>query len=159
MDSAVIAPIFNFALVVVVLYFAARKPFAAFLAQRSANVASQIAEGEQLSSEAEKSLALWESNWRSLEAHAKQLAEDARAAMTKVRETTLANARREAERIRHDGQLVGQSEALRARDGLGRELAERSVLAAGQYLKGHLADDDQRKLVYEYVEKLTNGKA
>ena len=162
MTPEFIAPIVNFTVVAFIVFWFGRKPVLEFLANRSNQVAVAIAEGEKLSAEAEKSLTEWETNWKSLEAHAARANEDAKSAMKRFRENTLAAANGEAERIQKDAKLVAQGEALKAKQQLGRELVEKSMRMATQYLKSHVEDTDRKRLASEYVDQVgtvMNGKA
>jgi len=157
--AAVLAPTVNFLAVVAILYFAGKKPFGAFLATRSDTVATSITDAEIASKSAGEELAQWKNSWSSSEAHAKAQKEEAAAAMARLKDTVLASAKVEATRIGKESSLVGQSEVVKARTSLQREVAEKSVKLAEAYLSSHLGEKDQQKLVTEYVEIVGNGRA
>jgi F-type H+-transporting ATPase subunit b len=153
----IIAPLFNFAIVVFILWKFGRQPFREFLSTRSKNIATQIQEAEFQSAEAKKLLGVAEKNWKSCETKACQFQEEAVAIVQRYREQTVLAARAEAERIQRESKMVAQSEMLKAKDTLQREIAQRSVRMAGQYLLAHLAEKDKQKLVSDYVELLSHG--
>lgn len=152
-----LAPTLNFLVVAFILGYFGRKPMMAFLANRSDTFSGTLKEAETRHSEAEKALRTWETSTRDAEAHAKAQLEDAKSALKRQRESALVRAKSEAERVTKESRLVGQSEAVKAKDALQREVAAKSVQLAETYLTGHLTDKDRQKLVGEYVEILGNG--
>jgi F-type H+-transporting ATPase subunit b len=149
----------NFIALVAILVWATRKPAAHFLITRSDTIAASISEAERMASEASRELSKWETSWRSCEAHSKTMFDEAKVQLQKFRESALSRARNEAVRIRKEGELVGQSERVKAKATLEREIVEKSIFFAGQYLGTHLREDDRHKLVSDYVEIVGNGKA
>ena len=148
----IIPAIVNFLAVVFILWYFGRKPLAAFLVERSETIAASIREAEKQSAEAEKVLGEWQRNWESSEAHAKTQLEEAKVALVRYRETALVSAKSEAERVKKESRLVGQSEISKAKAQLQKEVVEKSVQMAQAYLAGHLSDKDKQNLVTEYVE-------
>jgi len=157
--EAILAPILNFLVVVFIFWFFGRKPFGAFLVSRSQGVENSILDAEAASKTAGADLAQWKNSWSSSEAHAKQQLDEAKVAMTKLSESSKRFAATESERIKKEATLVSQSEVIKARVSLQREVAEKSVKLAEAYLSGHLAEKDQNNLVTEYVEIVGNGTA
>lgn len=155
----VIASIFNFGLVVFILWFFGRKSIAAFLVARAEAVSTAMTEAERQSKESGALLSEWETNSRSREAHAKAQFEEAKAAIARSREIALVAAGTEAERVKNEAALVGKSETSRVKETLRRELVDRSVTMAHAYLEGNLSEKDRQKLVTEYVEKVTDATA
>lgn len=157
--NEILPVVVNFLAVVGVLFFATRKSAAAFLVTRREQVGGQILEAEKLWKEADADLRHWEGEWKSSEAHAKQLLDEARASSEHLKKTSLEKAATEASRIQREGELLGQTELARAKRSLQREVAERSIRAASQYLSGHVAEEDRSKLLNEYVEIVGHGSA
>ncbi len=153
----ILAPIFNFLVVVFILWYFGRGPIGEFLVTRSKTVESAIGDAEAASRSASAELVEWKKSWESSEAHVKAQLDEAKVAMERLRETTLKAAKVEADRIRKESELVGKSEVMKAKESLRREVAEKSVKLAEAYLAGHLGDKDQQKLVSEYVEIVGNG--
>jgi len=157
--SLIAAAIFNFAVVVLILWYFGRKPVGVFLVARSEAVAKAIVEAEQLSREMSASLEKWERDWKASEAHAKQHLEEARTAMLRHRESVLAAARADAERLRREGGMQGKSEIVKAKASLRRQLVDRSIKMAQTFLEGQLSEKDRQKLVGEYLERVASGTA
>lgn len=148
----------NFIAMIAVLYFAARKAMASFLVTRRQTIATTVVEAEKLSNDAEKQLSHWETQFRSCEAHGKGLLEEAKQAVTRFRQSSEERVKSELARIKKETELVGQSESARAKNILQKEVVEQSVQAAGQYLRGHLTEDDRHGIVKEYLEIVANGE-
>ena len=149
--------LFNFACLVLILWYAGRKPVTQMLQTRSLSVETAIAEADKMALEAGAILNRWESSWKACEAHAKKLMEDGKETMHRLRETTLQRSRLEAERIHKDGKLMGQSEILKTKRVLQEDLAHRSVFLATRYLTDHIPDEDKHRLVTDYVESVVVG--
>ena len=155
--STIIASILNFAVVVFVLTYFGRKPFAQFLISRSESLKSSIGEAEKFAKEAQVELSKWEANWKSAESHAKKNEMDAKESLKKFQERTLADARHEAERIKKDAALMGDSETSKAKRALQTEVARHSVELAQLHLGEHLAAAEKHKMVSEFVELVGHG--
>ena len=151
--------IFNFALVLGILYFSCRKAFAAFLINRSKDIGTQIQDAEKLYSESHAFLIQSEADSKASEAHAKRLLDDAKVTLERVRTTSLEKAKHEAERVSKEASMVGKTELARARMTLQKELAQKSLSAAEGYLTSHMNDEDRHGLVNNYVETVGNGHA
>jgi len=157
--TVIIASIVNFAVVVFVVWWFLRKPAGQFLLNRSQVVGTTIQEAEKQANEASKLLSHWETNWNACEAHAKQLLDEARGGLEKFRDNALAMARTEADRIKKENHLVVKSEAARVKSLLRKEITDKCIETAGQFLGAHLTDKDQQHLVTEYMEIVGNGSS
>lgn len=153
----VLAPVFNFFMVLAIFYFAGRKAFMGMLASRSETVRKEMTEAETLYGEASKALSENENNFRNREALAKREMDEAFAAAQRNHDRTLTSARNEAERIKREAKMMGSNEVERAKQNLQKELAEKSLEMASIYLDKHLDAKDKGKLVQEYVELVGNG--
>ncbi len=151
--------IFNFALVLAILYFSCRKAFTAFLVNRSKDIGTQIQDAEKLYTESHVLLTKSEADSQASEAHAKRLLDDAKVTLGRVRTTSLERAKHEADRVTKEASMVGKTELARARMTLQKELAEKSLNAAENYLTSHMNEEDRHGLVNNYVETVGNGHA
>lgn len=155
----IIPVLVNFSLLVTILWWALRKPAKQFLISRSDRIAASIAEAQTLATDASRELKKWEASWTSGEVYSKTMFDEAKVQLAKQHEGAIVRAKNEAVRISKEGELVGHSEGVKAKAMLEREIIEKSVFFAGQYLEGHLREDDRHKLVSDYVEAVGNGKA
>jgi F0F1-type ATP synthase membrane subunit b/b' len=147
----------NFAVVVAVMYFATRKAASQFLVTRSQTIGNQIAEGEKASAEAAVLLNEWEAKWKTSEAYAKQMFDEAKSTIERVRLSTVEKAKAESERVRREARLGADTEARRAMRLLEQEMSEKSLNLAQNFLNKNITDDDRKTLVTEYVEIVGNG--
>lgn len=155
----IIAPILNFAVVIGILWYFGRKPFAAFLEARSSNIEKAISEAETEAVGADTVMKEWAGKWNGSKVHAKELMDETKKRMELFREKTIKMAGVEAERIKRDAKVVGQSEIAKARVALQKRIAIDSIDLAKEYVNQHLSEKDRQKLVTEYVEILGNGAA
>ncbi len=155
--NVIIASILNFSVVIFVLVFFGRKPFAKFLVTRSESLKNEIEEAEKIATEAHKELATWEANWSQAKIHAQQNQLDSENSLIRFKEKTLAEAKHEAERIKKEAELMSSGETTKAKKGIEREVIGRSVELADLYLGEHLSVQDKHKLVTEFVELVGHG--
>lgn len=153
------APIVNFAVVLLVLFYFGRKPFAEAVASRSADLAKAIRGAEAEAKEAQALLSTWEAKAKGSQAEAKQNFEDAQKRSSALSATTVVNARKQAERIVQEAKLIGQTEANKGRATLQQEVVRKSIAMATDFLGAHVGDKDRHQLVTEYVELVGNGSA
>ena len=157
MTTLFFATLFNFGLLVVILFWFGRKPLKAFLASRSELIATTLEEATNLSEEALRKKNEWEQKWNHANSDVKQQLEEARAALRRYRETAIAAAQVEADRVETESKLAGVGEVAKARSRLESEILQRSVDLAESHLRNNLADKDKSRLVSEYVESVSHG--
>lgn len=149
--------LFNFSVVVFVLWYYGRAPLAQYLSDRSDALAKEMAEASALSKEARQELDTWQKRWNGAKGEIAQQEVETKALLARQREMMIAHLKSESERVKHEAILVAQSENARAKRLLREEVAHRSVEVARKYLVGHLEDKDRHRLVSEYLEILRNG--
>lgn len=155
--GVVLPNLFNFVLAAVILFFAARKAFAATIALRSETVGKLVGEAEKAYAEASAVEKEWQGKWDGSKAELDQAMNDAKTSLERQRKQTLERAKFESERIRQEAKLVAQSEISRAASVLRKEFAHKSVEMAGKYLESHLGEEDRKNLVKNYTEIVGNG--
>lgn len=155
--AELLPPIVNFLAVVSVFVIFGRKPFAALLASRSETIYKEMGEADKAFTEASQAFSQWEENDRDKEAHAKQELEDTKSVLTRHKEKTLSAAKNEAERIQREAKMMGTNEVTQAKESLQRELAEKSIQLAEEFLGKQLERKEKEKLVSEYVELVGSG--
>ena len=99
----------------------------------------------------------WKMHWDGRESLMRQQLEAARVSTKAFGEKSLAVAKKEAERIENDAEMMGASEIERAKLQLQQELARQSVTMAANFLDKGLTEKDRHKLVLEYVDLVGNG--
>lgn len=155
--AELLAPVLNFAAVLSVFIIFARKPFGAMLASRSENVKKEMGEAETAFTNASQALNQWESSSRNKEAHVQKEMEDTKTAIARHKERTLSAAKTESERIQKEATMMGSNEINQAKESLQRELAEKSIRLAEEFLGKQLDGKEKEKLVSEYVELVNSG--
>ena len=144
----------NFALLIGVLVYFARKPVADFFAERRRWIQQDLEAAAKLQAEAEGRYAKWQRRLMDLESELAGIRETARERAVAEREHILADAAARAERIRHDALAAVDQELLRARAQLRREAADLAVVLASEALRRQLTGTDQDRLLDEFVASI-----
>jgi F-type H+-transporting ATPase subunit b len=149
----------NFALLIGVLIYFARKPIADFFAARRQGIQQDLKAAADLQSEAEARYAKWQRRLMDLESELAGIRETARERAAAEREHILADAAAAAERIRRDAIAAVDQELLRARAQLRREAADLALELASQTLERQITGADQDRLLDEFVATIERGPA
>ena len=144
----------NFAVLMVVLVFLLRKPISQALSSRIKSIQEQLENLEAQKQEAEKQLANYNDKLSQLESEAQKIVESyikqGKEAKSKIlRETEAA-----AEKLQAQARRNIEHEFDKAKQELQREILEKSLAKAEETLKKEITDQDQDKLVYEYLKKV-----
>lgn len=153
----VISSLLNFGVLVSILVLFGRKPFMAFLGARRANIQREIEEAKQQSQEATAELEEWEKKVSNKERLLKDQLNEAKALIERTRTTIMATAKTQGDRILEEAKLVVQSERSKAGVRLRNEVVAKSTALAREFLKSHLAEKDQKRIIGEYVESVGHG--
>lgn len=148
-----LAQLINFAILLVLLYFAAYKPILRMLDQRSAKIKESMEQAEairqqaaQTEEEVRNKLEEARKEGQSLIAQATQigdrLKEEARKEARQEAESLIAKARTEIERERNE--II---------DGLRKEFVDIAVIAAGKVIKETLDKEKHRRIIEEVLEE------
>jgi F-type H+-transporting ATPase subunit b len=133
--------VFNLALLGVALFFAARRPVSAYLAERRSGVEERLQGAEKLLREAE----------------AADIKRKAHAAAEAQGRRIVAEAESIAARIGAEATAAIQRETQRARTRLRDEAADLAVELAEERLRREVDDADRERLVDEFVTRLESG--
>jgi F-type H+-transporting ATPase subunit b len=150
---------FNFALLIGVLVYFARKPILGFFADRRRRIQDELKAAADLRTEAETRYAKWQRRLMDLESELAGIRETARERATAEREHILADAAAGAERIRRDALAAIDQELLRARAQLRREAADLALALASDILRRQVAGADQERLLDEFVATIERTPA
>lgn len=153
-SSAVIWQIVAFVLLLVVLGRFVKKPLAAFLSSRQAEVQNAIEQAARKKGEAEALLAEWQKKVDSLNQEVQDLHERIRAEGTAEQEKIVSRAKEEGERIRQQAGIIAEQELTKARAALKKEMVDLSVELAEKLLKEAIQPQDQERLIREYIGKV-----
>ncbi len=144
----------NLVLLVSAIVYFARKPILAALADRRQAIQKDLESSKELLAQAESRLAEWQARSGRLEAELAEIRDASSRTAEQERSEILEQAHAAAERIRQDATAAVDQELRRARAELSAEAAELAVGLAERMLAEHVAENDQRRLFDEFVERL-----
>lgn len=146
--------ILNTAILVLILVRYARQPLRGFLHQRRHEIIRAIEGAEQRLRASRDELEAAERRLERLDEAAEEIVRSAIEQAEVERDRTLVRAEATAERIRESARAAADHELERARQELRAEAAELATSLAGDLLRDHLGDEDDRRLVREYTERI-----
>lgn len=144
--------IVNLAILLAVLFYAARKPVRKFFAKRRGEIQENLENAAQLLAQAESRLTDWQERTNRLDADISEIRAGSERLAEEQRERILAQAREAAARIRRDATAAVDQELRKARASLRTEAAELAVKLAAGMLQDAIDDRDRARLVDEFVE-------
>jgi F-type H+-transporting ATPase subunit b len=156
-SSSLIFSVLNFALILGVIFYFARKPVAEYLEQRRQGIQRSLEDSAKLLADAEAKLQDWNDRTGRLDAELAGIRETSRRIAEEEREEILAQARANAERIQNDARVAIDQELLRARRTLAEEAGELAIDLAAKLIADQVTDDDQQRLFDEFLSKVEAG--
>jgi len=154
-----VAGFVNFAVLVGLLVFLARKPTQAFLASRRAAVVDGLAEAQRMKAAAEAKYNEYQARLANLDAELAQIKSEIIASGEAERERIIAEAERKSARIRRETEFLIEQQLKQLRADLTRESVEAAMTAAEKLLRERTTDDDQQRLARAYTSKLAPAAA
>jgi F-type H+-transporting ATPase subunit b len=153
--------ILNFALLIGVLVYFARKPALEFFAGRHAQIKGDIESAAQLLEEAERRNSELQRRVAELDSDLDDIRATARQRAEEERERILAEAHEAAERIQRDAVASVDQELRRAQTALREEAALLATELAAQILDQQVGDSDRERLMDEFISSVegANGSA
>lgn len=146
--------IINFAVLVLILFFVLRKPVANFFTDRVRLIKEQLQDLENQKAEAEKKLAEYNERLRTLDAEAEKIIQEYQRQGEDARENILKQAQAAAEKMEEQARKTIEQEFAEAKLKLETELFDSAVEKAEARMKTHITNDDQDRLVKEYLDKV-----
>jgi F-type H+-transporting ATPase subunit b len=144
----------NFVILLAALFFILRKPLGTALKGRVEGIKEELAELEAKREEARREFALIEKRLADTVGERDAILEEFRQQGEREYEKILANAKLLAERIKSQAQFTIEQETAMAKAELRKEVAELSANVAEDLLKQNINDEDQARLVGEYLTKV-----
>jgi F-type H+-transporting ATPase subunit b len=146
--------VMNFTVLALALFFILRKPASQALSGRVKGIKEQLEDLEAKKAAAEKTLAEYDNKLATLEKAAEELVADyvkqGEAAKAKI----LAEAAASADKLKEQAKRNIEHEFKRAKEQLRDEVVEAALVKAESALREKISDDDQNRLVDEYLEKV-----
>lgn len=152
--SELIFPAINFAGLVAVLFFFARKPVATMVRERRAAIKSMVEEAEHQKADAEKKFREYEQKLQNYEHEAKQAVEKAKVDAEDLRKKLLLAASSAGEKMIKDSEASVQANLEEFKQKIRIEVVNKAVEMSEKMIRDRLSSDDHRRIVNEYVEKV-----
>ena len=150
----IIAGFVNFAVLVGLLVYLARKPTQAFLVSRRAAVVDGLAEAQKMKAAAEAKYEEYQARLANLDIELAQIKSEIIASGESERERIIAEAERKAARMRRETDFLIEQQLKQLRVDLTKETVEAAMSAAEKVLRERTTDDDQQRLAKAYLSKL-----
>lgn len=147
----------NLALLLTVLYFAARKPIKAYFADRRQEIQREIQTADQLLADSRRQFAQWQDKLAELEQEVQTIRDETRRRAEDEREHIIAAAHDSAERIKSDAVAAVDQELRRAHAALREEAATLAVDLAQGMLADQVDDRDRDRLMDEFITSVEPG--
>lgn len=146
--------VMNFAVLAIALFFLLKKPVAQFLNDRIQSIQEQLDDLETKKVEAEKKLAEYEKNLSTLSSESEKIIGQYKQQGIALKERILEEAASAAGKLEEQARRTIEHEFKQARQQLEGEVFEKAIAKAEEKLKKSITDQDQNKLVDEYLTKV-----
>jgi F-type H+-transporting ATPase subunit b len=146
--------VMNFAILVIALVFILRKPLSQALSSRVKVIKDQLEDLEARKAEAEKKLVEYNEKLAGLEKEAQRIVEDYIKQGNEARERILKEAESSAEKLKAQARRNIDHEFEQAKSSLQEEIFETSLKKAEEIIKSKISEDDQDRIVDEYLKKV-----
>ncbi len=146
--------VMNFAVLAIALFFILRKPVSQALGSRVQGIREQLADLENKKREAEKALAEYEAKIANLDDEAKKIVEEYIQQGKEARERIIKEAESAADKLEEQAKRNIEYEFAQARKRLQEEVLESAIAKAEEIIRQRITDEDQERLVDEYLEKV-----
>jgi len=149
----------NFSIMVAVLVFLFKKlNLKGYFTKRTETISNTLRDLEEKKKEAEKTYEEYKQKLARLDEETDRILKEYIQQGEKEKAKIIANAEKAAAEIRKQTDIAIEQEIKSAKEGLQREIAELSVTAAEALLKEKIGDEDQKKLVDEFMTKVVEAK-
>ncbi|MBU2490450.1 MAG: ATP synthase F0 subunit B [Proteobacteria bacterium] len=146
--------VLNFLVLAGVLFFAVRKPAKAALAGRIEDIKKELADLEERKQAAQAEMKAYEERLSKMDAEARTIVEDYVAQGEAAKARILDEAGKAAERLKEQAKRHMDHEFDEARRALKEEILNRAVALSEEKIRTGINDEDQNRLVGEYLEKV-----
>ena len=144
----------NFAILVIGVFFIAKKPVGQFFSSRAKSIEDEINELELKKIDAEKQLAEYQTKFKNLDQESKQIVEDYIKQGEEAKTRIIAEAEAQAEKLEDMAKRNIQQEFKSAKVQLQQEIAEKALVKAEEVIIASISSSDQDKLVDDYLKKV-----
>lgn len=149
--------VMNFAVLAIALFFLLRKPVSQFLGDRIQGIQSQLDDLESKKIEAEKKLAEYNERLSHLSAESEKIINQYREQGEALRKKILKEAEAAATKLEEQALRNIEYEFKQAKLRLEQEVLEKAIAKAEDQLRKKITDQDQDKLIEEYLTKVVKN--
>ncbi len=146
--------VMNFAVLAIALFFLLRKPAAQALNARIDGIRDQLTDLEAKKKKAEQQLAEYNERLALLDQEAAKLLEDYKQQGLDAKARIIEEAKASAQKLEEQAKRNIENEFKKAKAGLQEEIVDQALAKAEEVLKTKITNDDQEKLVDEYLAKV-----
>jgi F-type H+-transporting ATPase subunit b len=145
---------FNFVLYAAIIYFVLRKPIKSFFNGRQENFKQALVKAQAARHEAEQKRQEIHARLTNLESTSEESLAKARAEAEALKAKILQDAAELSQRLKEEARRTAELEIERAKTELREELLASAVAASRKLLSEKMADQDQKRLQAEFVDKI-----
>ena len=149
--------VINFTVLAVALVFILRKPLSQALSSRIKSIKEQLDDLETQKADAEKQLAEYNEKLAQLEKEAEKIVDDYVRQGNEAKARILMEAEASAEKLQVQARRNIEHEFELAKAELQKEIFEKSLVKAEEIIRGRISDDDQDRIVDDYLKKVVAG--
>ena len=148
------ARVMNFVVLVVLLFLALRKPVSQALSGRITGIQEELDELEAKKAAAEKKLAEYDTQIASLEGEAEKIVAEYIKQGEEAKKRILEESQKAADKLEEQARKNIEHEFQSVKNKLQGDILEKALVKAEELVKGKITEDDQNRLVDEYLEKV-----
>jgi len=146
--------VMNFAVLAIALFFLLKKPVSQALNSRIKGIEDQLSDLEAKKAAAEKELAGYNDQLAKLEKEAESMMAEYVQQGNEAKARILKEAEASAAKLEEQAKRTIESEFKQARQQLQAEVMEKAMAKAEAMIQASITDDDQNRLVDDYLEKV-----
>lgn len=147
-------PVVNFAVLVAVLVFFARKPFSEYFKKRTELIEKSLKEATEAKELAQKTLNEVKARLKNTDSEIEQIIESARKAGEKEKEAIIADGERLKAKILEQAKANIDFELQKAKEKIKSEAAFMALELAEKQIKEKLGQKEQEALIDDYIKRL-----
>ena len=150
--------IINSLVLIAALWYLLKKPIATFFRERKAQIAQDLEDAKLQRDKAERTLKDYEVKMAGMEQEIERLKAELKKSAAAESEKVVANADRMAATMVESAKLAAEQEVRKAKAELQAESVDLAVEMAEALISEKIGDDDQKKIVEEYLSKVGGMK-
>jgi F-type H+-transporting ATPase subunit b len=150
--------IINSLVLLAALWYLLKKPIATFFKERKAQIAKDLEDAKLQREKAERTLKDYEAKMAGMEQEIERLKAELKKSAAAEGEKVVANADRMAATMVESAKLAAEQEVRKAKAELQAESVDLAVEMAEALIREKIGDDDQKKIIEEYLSKVGGMK-